>query len=76
MHTSSSVSYDPAVTTPYYESVARSFYSQFGDHALDLVDRAIENLEAQGPAFALDIWKEIRMTLLRKAPAVASVTIQ
>ena len=57
MHSSSLVGYDPSVTTPYYESVARSFYSQFGDHALDLVDQAIENLEAQGPAFALDIWK-------------------
>ena len=76
MHSSSLVGYDPSVTTPYYESVARSFYSQFGDHALDLVDQAIENLEAQGPAFALDIWREIRMTLLRKAPAVSSLTLQ
>ena len=76
MQTIPSSDYDPAITTPYYESVARSFYSQFGDQALDLVDQAIENLEAQGPAFALDIWREIRMTLLRKAPVLANVTIQ
>lgn len=76
MQTTSLAYCDGLSTAPYFESVARSFYSQFGDDALRLVDMAIERLECDGPDFALEMWHEIRLTLLRKAPASYSVTIQ
>ena len=64
------------VKTPYFEAVARRFVSEFGDDALAMVDRAIEGLEANGPDFALEIWRDIRLTLLRKSAFPMSGTLQ
>jgi hypothetical protein len=64
------------VKAPYFEAVARSFVSQFGDDALRIIDITIERIEDSGPAFALDIWRDIRLALLRKSASQASVLLQ
>jgi hypothetical protein len=66
----------PPVTAPYFEAVARSFVSQFGDDALRIIDITIERIEDSGPDFALDIWRDIRLALLRKSAFQASALLQ
>lgn len=59
-------------TAPYFEAVARDFYCQFGEDALEVVDHAIESLKQTGPEFALEMWQEIRLTLICRSPAVST----
>jgi len=64
------------VTAPYFEHIARRFVSAFGEDALYMIDLTIERMEETGPDFALDIWRDIRLTLLRKAASQGRTLLQ
>lgn len=64
------------IKTPCFEFVARVFVRNFGEDALAMIDRTIEGLEAKGEDAALEIWHDIRATLLRQSVTPAPALLQ